>query len=109
MGEAKPRKQAKAMTVNPDAAALLDSWASGQYRLRRSPLSPEIVDQVKQLRCVLAKLRANPIQADRVVEPSIGQVIDILDGETDHLLHQMEPWPCYPSAKTRGEADHEPS
>lgn len=62
MGEAK-RKRARAQ------------WALGEIR---------------KLRDGLAKTRANPDLPHRVAHPLTGEVIDILDGETERMLDAME-------------------
>jgi hypothetical protein len=59
--------------------------------LRDAPPSPrEVLELVAKARELLKRQRADPSLPHRGVAPVTGEVIDLLDGETDKLLDELE-------------------
>ena len=48
------------------------------------------LEDIEKMRAVLKACRENPSLPSRVQNPVTGEIIDILDGETDKLLDELE-------------------
>lgn len=60
-----------------------------ENRQQRRRKAKYVLGEVKKLRKGLAMARANP-ELPHVIQLPTGQLIDVLDGETDKLVDQLE-------------------
>jgi hypothetical protein len=62
----------------------------GMNRHARRAKAKRILKEVQKLRDGLKMMRENPRIPRFIVDPISNEPIDILDGETDHFLDQLE-------------------
>jgi hypothetical protein len=86
----------KPLTFTPEAEALLRKWKKGKHRLQRRPPSHrEMLKLVRKMRELLKRQRADPSLPRSCVNPLTGEVVDLLDGETDRFLDEIEKLALY--------------
>jgi len=86
----------KPLTFTPAAEAMLRKWKKGRHRPQgRPPSHREMLKLVKKMRELLKRQRANPTLPHSCINPLTGEVIDLLDGETERFLDEIEKLALY--------------